>query len=148
MSAWDLYESRAAAHGRTKREATLLREGRMLDKKIADSLSYHNVLVDGVAQSVSISNTDNMDEKFMFSLHGQNVHCGSLIDWADNHWLVTEKDANTEIYTKVKLEQCNYLLHWVDNEDVIHEQWCIVSDGTKLERACAHVIVWHTGNGM
>lgn len=27
--------------------------------------------------------------------------------------------------------QCNYLLRWVDSDAVIHEQWCIIEDGTK-----------------
>ena len=57
--------------------------------------------------------------------------CGSLVEWADNHWLITEKDANNELRTRVKLLQCNFLLKWIDEDHIIHEQWCVIEDGTK-----------------
>lgn len=131
MSVWDTYESRVSAHGGTKRNATLLREQRYLSSKMRDSLSFQSVVVDGVERDVSIINSDNLNEKLMLSPPGEDFDCGGLVDWADNHWLITEKDANNEVYTRVKLVQCNYLLKWVDDENVIHEQWCIIEDGTK-----------------
>ena len=56
---------------------------------------------------------------------------GSLIYWMDNYWLITERDANTTIYTRAKMIQCNHLLKWVSDDNVICEQWCIIEDGTK-----------------
>lgn len=131
MSVWDIYKSRIDAHGGTVRNASLVREKRRIQQKIVNSLSYHSVLIDGVDRNVSIANSDNLNEKVMFSMPGEDIDCGGLVEWADNKWLITEKDANNEIYTKVKLLQCNYLLRWVDKEDKIHEQWCVVEDGTK-----------------
>ena len=133
MSVWDTYESRVTAHGSTKRNATLLREQRYLSSKMRDSLSFQSVVVDGVERDVSIINSDNLNEKLMLSPPGEDFDCGGLVDWADNHWLITEKDANNEVYTRVKLVQCNYLLKWVDDDNLIHEQWCIIEDGTKLK---------------
>ena len=78
---------------------------------------------------------------------GEDIEHGGLIRWADNYWLVTERDANNNVYARAKMIQCNYLLKWVSDDDKIYEQWCIVEDGTKLTRfLCA--IVWYTGNGM
>lgn len=131
MNIWESYESRIKKHGRTRREAALAREYRLLNDKLDDSLSYHDVKIDGLDRSVAIINSDNLDEKTMLSLPGEDFQCGSLVEWADNHWLITEKDANNEIYTKVKLLQCNHLLKWIDVEHVIHEQWCVIEDGTK-----------------
>lgn len=131
MSVWDTYQNRIETHGGTKRNAALIREQRYLMNKANGSLSYHTAIVDGKARSVSIINSDNLNEKTMLSLPGEDFDCGGLVEWADNHWLISEKDANNEVYTKVKLLQCNYLLRWVDEKDRIREQWCIIEDGTK-----------------
>lgn len=49
----------------------------------------------------------------------------------DNYWLVTERDPNITLYTKAKLLQCNHLLKWINSDDKIITQWCVVEDGTK-----------------
>ena len=82
---------------------------------------------------------------------GEDFRLGVIVEWMDNHWLIVEKDANNEIYTKVKLLQCNYLLKWIevtDDKPKIIEQWCVIDDGTKLECAIQCTIVWHIGNDM
>ena len=132
MSVWDSYENRINAGGHSKREAILRRELHMLSAKLSDSLSYHSVMVDGETQEdVVITNTDNFNEKIIYSLDRYILRGGELIGWMDNHWLIVECDANTEIYTKAKMKQCNHLLKWIDADGKIHEQWCIVEDGTK-----------------
>lgn len=131
MGLWDIYEDRANAHGRTKREVELRNEQRMLFNKTKNTLSYFEAIVDGEVRNVSIIDSDNLNEKKMLSLPGEDFDCGTLVEWADNYWLITEKDAHNEVYTRVKLLQCNYLLKWVDEFDEIHEQWCVIEDGTK-----------------
>lgn len=128
MSVWDNYDS---LHSKTRRDTRLDREKRLLLNKLPNSLSYHHVLIDGVERNVAITNTDNLDTKHIFSLPGEDIPHGGYVEWMGNHWLITERDANMEIYTKAKMLQCNYLLKWVDEEKQIHEQWCIVEDGTK-----------------
>lgn len=131
MSIWDSYESRIVANGRSRRESVLRRELHMLSDKLSDSLSYHAVEIDNALQEVAITNTDNLTEKTIYSLVDGIVSCGSMVSWMDNFWLVTECDANTEIYTKATMRQCNHLLRWIDTDGKIHEQWCIIEDGTK-----------------
>lgn len=131
MSVWDTYASRIEAHGGSKRNAALVRESRLLNTRLKDSLSYHEAIVDGLIRNVAIINSDNLNEKIMCSLPGEDFMCGGLVEWEENYWLIAEKDANNEVYTKVKLLQCNHLLKWVDDEDIIREQWCVIEDGTK-----------------
>ena len=132
MSAWDKYENRISVKGPTKRGAAYKREVRMLNTKMQDSLSFTNAEIDGVARSVAIIDSDNLNEKKMFSVPGEDINCGAMVHWKNNYWIVTEKDANNEIYTRTKLLQCNHLLKWVDDDNVIREQWCVIEDGTKL----------------
>ena len=134
MSAWNDYEARAAVRGKTKRAATLNRWVHFAERKQPDSLSYHTVLLDGVETNVMIINSDNLNQKYLYSMPGEELPCGGLLLWEDNYWLITELDAANEVYSRAKMLQCNYLLKWIDREHVIHEQWCIVEDGTKLKR--------------
>lgn len=145
--AFELYQSRSRVRGYTKRDTNLNREIRTLKNKIPDSLSYQTVTVYdqehgynitdesmsrcAYKQNVAIINSDNLDEKYIYSLPGEDIQHGSLIEWMDNYWLVNERDANTTVYTRAKLIQCNYLLKWVSDEERIIEQWCMVEDGTK-----------------
>lgn len=131
MGVWDTYKSRAEAHGETKRITAYNREVRMLQQKTKDNLSFQAVTIDDEEQNVSIINSDNLNEKTIISLPGEDLRHGGLVHWMDNYWLITERDANTTVYTKCKMIQCNYLLKWVSRDGVIHEQWCIVEDGTK-----------------
>jgi len=139
MGVWDLYEARMSARGVTKREATLKREKAMLARKLPDSLSYQQgeqgdqrrTIVDGEVHDIAVVDTDNLNEKQIFSLEPDVLFGGSLVEWADNYWLITELDAHDEVYTEARMTQCNHLLKWIDEGSVIHERWCVVEDGTK-----------------
>lgn len=151
MSAWDLYESRIETHGRTKRNASLIRETRYINTKLPDNLSYTTVemypmefgynietndaINHRISQQVAVINSDNLNEKTMIAMPGEDIELGTLVHWMDNYWLVVERDANTTVYTKTKLLQCNHLLRWIvpfDDGYEIIEQWSVVEDGTKL----------------
>ena len=147
MGVIDLYANRIAAHGGSRRGASHLRESKYIHRHLPDNLSYQNVVLytmehgydidleaaqeHAVSQNVAIINSDNLNEKYIFSMPGEDIQCGSLIEWMDNHWLVSERDANTTMYTRAKLVQCNYLLQYVGDDYVVHKQWCYIEDGTK-----------------
>lgn len=131
MSAWDIYEHRMSLRGNTKRESIYLREKRNLENKMPDTLSFQTLLINGIRQKATVIDTDNLNEKFIMSLPDEDLCNGNLVEWMDNRWLIIERDANSTIYTRAKMMQCNHLLKWVTNDGLIHEQWCIIEDGTK-----------------
>lgn len=147
MSVWDAYKARADARGMTKRETTLKREIRTINDRLPDSLSYQTVTLytdeygynidsddmkaHAITQNVAIINSDNLNEKTIISFPEEDIENGSLVYWMDNYWLVSERDANTTVYTRAKMIQCNHLLHWVSADNEVIAQWCIVEDGTK-----------------
>lgn len=142
MSVWDTYEERIGIRGNSKRNAVKRQEILNIQKRLPENMSYTDVTIDGVAQTVAIINSDNLNEKRIISLPGEDIRHGGLVDWMDQHWLVVERDANTTLYTRAKLLQCNYLLKWVTGESgnyEIHEQWCCVEDGTKLSKRIVSV---------
>ena len=131
MNPWSAYESRISERGATKRESALKREHRYLSAKARDNLSYQHVLINGVETDLSVLNSDNLNIKTICTLPGDDFRCGSLVEWMGNHWLVIEKDANTEVYAKGLMKQCNHLLRWISADGRIVERWCIIEDGTK-----------------
>lgn len=137
MNAWDLYTKRITNSGATQRDRSLKRELYMLKDKLPNSLSYHNVVLNEEERRVAIINSDNLNEKMIYSVPGEDIDNGSMVSWMDNMWLVTERDANSEVYTRAKIVQCNYLLKWIEvddeNKPSVYKQWCVVDDGTKLE---------------
>ena len=143
MSVWDSYFRSGVSDVSTQRDIMLAREKRTLRQKMPQSLSFHRgVIIDGQQRDLSIINSDNLDTKTLLSLPDEDLPHGGLVEWMNNRWLIIEKDANNEVYTRCKMRQCNYLLRWVNPSGMVVERWCIIEDGTKLE------IVWYVGNGM
>lgn len=147
MDVWEAYGTRLNAHGITKRDAAYKREVRLLNNKLKDNLSSQEVTFypyqycynidtdqqkgNSYKQQVAIINSDNLNQKYLYSYPEQDIQLGSLMYWMDNYWIVQERNANTTVYTKAKLIQCNHLLKWINDEHKIIEQWCVVQDGTK-----------------
>ena len=131
MNPWDLYQCRLNAHGNTRRDSDLIRESRFLNSKLPDSLSYHQVSINGQQKNLAVINSDKSDTKTLCTLPGDDLPYGGIVDWMDSKWIITMRDANNEIYTRGVMRQCNYLLKWISEDGNIVERWCIVEDGTK-----------------
>jgi hypothetical protein len=80
------------------------------------------------------------------ALPGEDILGGELVRWADGYWLVTERDPHDEVYTKASMEQCNYLLRWIDAYGRTVEKRCIVSDGTRY--LAGETVGANVGNGL
>jgi hypothetical protein len=102
-----------------------------LTNQIPSTLSYHNVDIDGEERNIVVLNSDNLNQKTLCSLPGEDIRHGAYVDWMDHKWIVTERDANSEIYTKCIMVQCNYLLRWINDNGEIIERWSVVEDGTR-----------------
>lgn len=131
MNPWDSYNARYTLHGECGRDRAKYNLMNRLTHQIPSTLSYHNVDIDGVERNIVVLNSDNLNQKTLCSLPGEDIRHGAYVEWMNHHWLVTERDANSEIYTKCIMLQCNYLLRWINADGEIIERWCVVEDGTK-----------------
>lgn len=131
MSVWDTYRSRVNAGGIDRRSAAMQREIRFLNAKMPASLSYHHAIIDGTERNLAIINSDILDTKTLCSLPGEDFPHGGIVEWMNQHWLITSKDANCELYAKGTMRQCNHLIRWIAYDGSIQERWCIIEDGTK-----------------
>lgn len=131
MSVWDVYGARNNVRGSNSRDRAKYSLMNRLTNQIPSVLSYHNVDIDGSERNIAIINSDNLNQKTLCSMPGEDIRHGAYVDWMSFKWLVVERDANSEIYTKCIMKQCNYLLRWVNASGEIVERWCVVEDGTK-----------------
>lgn len=147
MDVWGQYGARMDARGSARRASHLKRELQSIERHLPDSLSYTEAIVYppeyscnvppddssdyALRMEVAIINSDNLNEKMIMAMPGDEIENGSLIHWMDQYWLITEQDANNTVYRRSKMLQCNHLLKWVDAEHVIRTQWCVTEDGTK-----------------
>jgi hypothetical protein len=129
---WDTYEARVSASGDNRRESARHRAQRGFAHKITKSLTYKSAIVDGVEQNIAVlDDRHELTSKKVFSIPGEHLPHGRIVEWADSKWLITELDACSDFYEKGKMVRCNYLLKWINDVGEIVERWCYVFDGTK-----------------
>ena len=129
---WNTYKALYTVNGTTNRERALNINKSHISSKAQDSLSCHEVLIDGVSQKVTILNKrEDVSLKKICALPGDSLPHGGIVDFADGKWLITELDSNDELYASGLMKRCNYLLKWLDIDGNIIERWCVVEDGTK-----------------
>lgn len=132
MNVWDAYEAKIETVGKTRRERTLNQTQSHISRKLPNSLSWREVLIDGIGQSVSILNQKkDLTIKKICAMPGESLHHGGIVDFANSKWLITELDADNEVYANGLMRRCNYLLKWINADGKIIEKWCVVEDGTK-----------------
>lgn len=163
MSVWDLYGNRVASGGGSKHASSLDRERRAIETRLPDNLSIETGVTiykseygfnidsesaqeNKIIQDVAIIDSDNLNEKNIYSMPGEDIELGSLIFMQGFYWLVTEKSHRNVVYTRAKIMQCNHILKWIYNGEIM-TQWCIIEDGTKLTCTRRYTIVWRIGNG-
>lgn len=102
-----------------------------IERRVRNSPSCREVSIDGVKQYVTITHRQNMSEKRICAMPGEKLKHGGLVKFANNMWLITEIDADNEIYERGLMTQCNHKLRWIGKDGMLKEKWCIVEDGTK-----------------
>ena len=135
MGAWDTYAARMnmsdISAGSPERVSALDHIQDRMRRKITSSLSYKTVKIGDADRSIAVINTKDLSVKKIFSLPGEDLPHGSVVDWADSKWLITELDAHNEFCSEGRMQRCNYYLKWIDDKGNVIGRWCIVADGTK-----------------
>lgn len=132
MSIWTNYNIKLGAMGETARDRNLKRTQLRISNKIRGSLSYYTVIIDGQERSVAITKTkEGRDIKNMYSMPNETFERGSLVEWMDNFWLIISHDVQDEVYTSATIQQCNYLLRWINEDGNIIERHCIITNNDR-----------------
>ena len=127
----DRYTARMNLHGTTQRERVKNRLITHLNDRTQHSLSYKDILLNGVKTQLVINSGTQPYYKEFQSLSSQQINIGDYIEWANSYWIVTTCDSDDEIYRDGKLEQCNYLLKWQNELGEIIERNAVISSASK-----------------
>lgn len=103
----------------------------LIDRRIRNSPSCREVSINGQKQVVSITHQQNMSKKRICAMHGEHLKHGGIVEFANNRWLITEVDADNEVYERGLMLQCNHKLRWIGKDGNLKEKWCVIEDGTK-----------------
>ena len=131
VGAWETYKARIELRGCSKRDFRVNRSREHLSRLMMDSPALHLVTINGLEQYITVAHTDDMSQKKICALPGESLAHGGVVEFADNHWLITESDADDEVYAKALMQQCNHKLRWIGKDGNLKEKWCHVVDGTK-----------------
>lgn len=114
MANWDIYEKRLIVNGTTKRNRDLNGLQNTLINKLPNSLSHKAVKINGVDKYIEFAKSSNSNSnnniKIIHSLPNESFECGDLVVYENINYLVTEVDADKEVYTSGKMEVCNYTI--------------------------------------
>ena len=131
MGAWDVYKDRLMQIGCPKHDMWVNHTRMSIRRRMMDSPSCRKVEINGAEQYVSIVHTTDMFRKKICALPGESLYHGGLVDFANNKWIITEIDADNDIYERGYMQQCNHILRWISKDGTLKEKWCFVEDGTK-----------------
>ena len=131
MATFDLYKARVLQRGDTMRERTLFYEKKHIKELAVNSLSCKDCKVNGVDQKIIIDDGTLPYYKNIKSLPDEYFDAGDYVTWAGAAWLVVSCDWDKEVYTYGKMQQCNYILKWQNNDAEVIERWSVVMSASK-----------------
>lgn len=135
MSVWSTYEARFSdgePDMDPKRNSAKAHLRDRMRRKIVSSLSYKKVRFNGKDMSLAILDaTNDFSTKKIYAMPGEELPHGSVIEWEDSFWLITEADPHNEFCAEGKMRRCNYYLKWLNAKGDVVGRWCVVEDGTK-----------------
>lgn len=113
------YESLLYVNGTSKRERLISNAKQNELGKYQDCLSYKQVLVDGVPQTLEIISSTERFHKKISALPDEPLYAGSIIEWNDQYFLITETDTENEIHRRGDAYRCNIYLKWQNSKGEI-----------------------------
>lgn len=128
---WEDYESRRTIIGRSKHDKRVEHTRLSMKRRMLDSPSCRMVKINGKDQVVMIVHKAELNQKKIFSLPGEHLVHGGIVDFCDSKWLICEMDGDNIIYDKAIMKRCNHVLRWINKDGELIERWCVVEDGTK-----------------
>ena len=122
----DYFKKIQGAYGfHTKKEAVLAKLRRHMERHFSDTIDCEDVLINGENRKLLvIHEKGNPYAKSIIALPGETLSRGWLVDCYSTKWLVTEADANSQVYPIGKMEQCNRELMWKNGAGEIVTRWC------------------------
>lgn len=137
MADWDLYTARLLAHGNTPRERTRNYAIYNIDNLMPASVAYRTALVmlpnemGEYEQDFAFLKSDEYAIKYICTRPGESVTCGSILDWCNHKWIVTDQDVDDDLYVKATITKSNYVLKYTLEDGTEVAKPAYIRDVTK-----------------
>lgn len=122
---WNLYNKRINVNGSTQRDRNLNSFKKNIINNISASPSYKDVSISGVKRKLIVNSSNNAKIKNIASLPNETFYLGEIVDFANSKWLIIEADSDKDVYVDGKMQECNYLLKFQDENAKIIETWIV-----------------------
>lgn len=116
---WNLYTQSLTVKGNTRRDRAIFETQRSMNKRIPRSPGYKNVLIDGEPQNVVITSSTEKYHKKINAMPNEHIYIGSIVEWNNAHFIITDTDVEDEIYQSGEMYRCNVYLKWQNEKGEI-----------------------------
>jgi len=123
MNRIDQFRAIQNAYGvSSKKEIEIEKIKRFVSQHFKDTTVFEeNVLISGLKQKLLVmKNKDDSAIKNILAYPNETFICGQIVDCYDSKWIITEVDANKQIYTKGKMTLCPNILKFQNSSSTIY----------------------------
>jgi hypothetical protein len=117
---WTDYQSR---RGKDRKALYTDDMKNIISTEFKDSTSYHLVKINDIDTDVRIVDENAIEKqpnkKRMLSLPDETFNIGDIVIWNSENWLVTNIDADKNLYTKGTIEKCNNTLKFYNKTGLL-----------------------------
>lgn len=114
-------------NGSGRRERMIAKGIHDMNLQGPDHPSYKSVTIDDEPRYLNIISATVTNQKIIHTRPGEDISLGSIVYWSGSHWLITERDAETEITVRGKIEICQKEITWQDPDTLeIVKRWSTV----------------------
>lgn len=130
---WDLYETRLGISGNTQRDRNINKLKSDINSKIISSPFYQAVTYNEETSTsyLIILETDDDYIKKINSLPSESFAIGDIVNWKNQHWLITSVDCDDTVDISGEMYQCNYNLKFLDVDGHPASRYCFVENATQ-----------------
>ena len=126
------YKKLQGALGSDSPKQTLMRQAAAeVNRCFQKTINWEVAEVNGQKIDLTITPGENEKHKKVKTRPGQTLRLGDIVHWANTAWLVNALDFNEELHCAAKMEQCNVVLRWQDNNLETQSEFGVAADATK-----------------
>lgn len=125
---WDLYEQALTVQGDTRHDRVIAQTKRIINQRTPNSPGYKTVLIDGIEQNVVITASTELYHKKINALPDEHIYAGSIVEWNNHHYIITETDTEDDIYQRGEMYKCNVYLKWQNEKGEIIGRYGFTED--------------------
>ena len=130
---WNLYNQSLTVKGDTRRDRAIFETQRSMNKRIPRSPGYKSVLIDGEEQNVVITSSTEKYHKKINAMPNEHIYMGSIVEWNNAHFIITDTDVEDEIYQSGEMYRCNVYLKWQNEKGEIVGRYGFTEDVSQFK---------------